>query len=338
MMKIIKYRYFSFILHALAWSIVLFFPYFICSADNRYRIGPLPGFYFTLSGIIHMIIFYGNTFFLYPKLINKAYWWLYLVSAILLIILSVQLKFYILASWFPHDLADAKSHLLFPSVMAFVVSIFYSITVEKIRAEKLQKENEALQLGMEVKFLRSQISPHFLFNILTNLVSLARKKSDNLETSLLMLSGLMRYMLYDAGKRISLQQEVEYLGSYIALQKLRFGRDVKIVFNIKLSHEEENYHIEPMLLIPFIENAFKHGTGHVDQPFIDISLIVREGVLIFLVKNKFDREADASKDESSGIGLSNVRSRLTLLYPGRHELGIHNDNSLFNINLTLKLL
>jgi sensor histidine kinase YesM len=235
-------------------------------------------------------------------------------------------------------LADAKTHVLFPSVIIFIVSVFYSLTVEKIRAEKMQKENEALQLGMEVKFLRSQISPHFLFNILTNLISLARKKSDNLESSLLMLSGLMRYMLYDAGKKILLQQEVEYLESYIALQKLRFGRDVKIVFNTELPKEEISNSIEPMLLIPFVENAFKHGTGYVDQPFIEINLTVREGVLVFQVTNKFDRGANGSKDESSGIGLSNVRSRLTLLYPGRHELVIQTNENLFNINLTLKLL
>jgi two-component system, LytTR family, sensor kinase len=338
MIKIVKYRYFSFILHVLAWSIVLFFPYFISSADKQYKIGPLPGLYFTLSGIIHMIIFYGNTLLLYPKFLNRAYWWLYLVSAILLVIFSVKVKFTILEWWFPRDLADAKTHVLFPSVIIFIVSVFYSLTVEKIRAEKMQKENEALQLGMEVKFLRSQISPHFLFNILTNLISLARKKSDNLESSLLMLSGLMRYMLYDAGKKISLQQEVEYLESYIALQKLRFGRDVKIVFNTELSKEEMNNSIEPMLLIPFVENAFKHGTGYVDQPFIEINLTVKEGVLVFQVKNKFDREADGSKDESSGIGLSNVRSRLTLLYPGRHDLVIQTNENLFNINLTLKLL
>jgi sensor histidine kinase YesM len=228
--------------------------------------------------------------------------------------------------------------VLFPSVLVFVVSIFYSITVEKIRAEKMQKENEAAQLGMELKFLRSQISPHFLFNIFTNLVSLARKRSDNLEASLLMLSGLMRYMLYDANKKISLQQEVEYLQSYIALQKLRFGQDVKIVFNIQLSQEEANYNIEPMLLIPFVENAFKHGTGYADHPFIDVNLTVTKGLLVFLVKNKFDQVADTSKDETSGIGLSNVRSRLTLLYPDRHKLVIHSDNNLFSINLTLKLL
>jgi two-component system, LytTR family, sensor kinase len=338
MIKIIKYRYFIVMLHALFWSIVLLFPYFISNAGNQYKIGPLPGLYLTLSGIIHMILFYGNTLFLYPRFLNKTYWWLYIVFVVLLLIVSVRVKFYILVWWFPNDVQQAQSHLLFPSSVVFIVSIFYSITVEKIRSEKLQKEKEALQLAMEVKFLRSQISPHFLFNILTNLVSLARKRSDHLETSLLMLSGLMRYMLYNADKKISLQQETEYLESYMALQQLRFGRDVKIVFTAELPPEESNHSIESMLLIPFVENAFKHGTG-VDQPLIDIYLTSTGGVLIFKVKNKFDREAaNTEKDEEAGIGLSNVRSRLALLYPGRHELVIQTDKNMFEINLTLKLL
>jgi two-component system LytT family sensor kinase len=283
-----------------------------------------------------MIIFYSNSFLLYPKLLNRTYWWLYIISIGLLIALSVGLKFYILSTWFPNDFADARTHMLFPSLLVFIVSIFYSITVEKVRVEKLQKENEAVQLAMELQLLRSQISPHFLFNILTNLVSLARKRSGDLETSLLMLSGLMRYMLYDANKRISLQQEVEYLESYIELQKLRFGRDVKIVFNAEL--EATNYNIEPMLLIPFVENAFKHGTDYTDQPIIDIALHLRSGILVFGVKNKYEEGTAASKDETSGIGLNNVRSRLTLLYPDRHELSIQTDNNLFNVNLTLQLL
>lgn len=338
MKEIIKYRYFIFMLHILFWSIVLFFPYFISSAANGYKIGPLPGLYFTLTGVIHIIMFYGNTLFLYPRFLNRTYWWLYVIFIVLLIVLSARAKLYILACWFPNDLPEAKSHVLFPSAMAIIVSIFYSITSEKIRLEKLQKENEAMQLGMELKFLRSQMSPHFLFNILTNLVSLARKRSGDLETSLLMLSGLMRYMLYDGDKKISLYQEVEYLESYIALQDLRFGRDVKILFNIELPQEEKNNCIEPMLLIPFVENAFKHGVGYTDQPFIEVNLTAKDGVLAFQVKNKFDREADTSKDENSGIGLSNVRSRLILLYPGRHELAIQTDKNLFIINLTLKLL
>jgi LytS/YehU family sensor histidine kinase len=325
-------------MHAIVWCIVLFFPYFISNADNQYKIGPLPGFYFTWSGVVHMIIFYTHGFFLYPKLLNRAYWWVYILATISLIVLSVGVKFYILSRWFPNDMANAKSHVLFPSVVVFVVSILYSVTVEKLRAEKLQNEIEALHLGMELKFLRSQVSPHFLFNILTNLVSLARKKSDNLESSLLMLSGLMRYMLYNAGKKISLQQEVEYLQNYIDLQKLRFGLDVNIGCNIDLPEEEKSYCIEPMLLIPFVENAFKHGTRYGDQPFIHINLTAKEGGLFFQVKNKYSHETDAFKDETSGIGLGNVQSRLTLLYPGRHNLKINRVNDLFEIVLTLKTL
>ncbi|OQP46676.1 sensor histidine kinase [Niastella populi] len=338
MMRIVKYRYFSFLVHAVLWSIVLFFPYFISSADDRYKIGPLPGGYFTLSQIVHLVIFYGNSFLLYPKLLNRAYWWLYIIAVILLIALSVGVKLYILSIWFPNDMADARTHVLFPSVIVFIVSVFYSITVEKVRAEKRQKENEAVKLSMELQLLRSQISPHFLFNILTSLVSLARKRSGDLEASLLMLSGLMRYMLYEAGKRISLQAEVEYLESYVSLQQMRFGREVKIVFNIAISQEDTSYNIEPMLLIPFIENAFKHGTGYAHEPFIDIDLSVKNGILVFHVMNKYEEGTAAGKDETSGIGLNNVRSRLTLLYPQRHELVIQTGNNLFNVNLTLQLL
>jgi two-component system, LytTR family, sensor kinase len=336
-MKVVEFRYTNFILHILVWSLVLFLPYLVSDADNQYKIGPIPGLFFTLSGIFHMTIFYGNAFFLYPKLLNRTYWWLYIGSAVLLIVLSGTGKFYILDEWFS-DSPEASSHVLFPSVVVFTVSIFYSIAGERIRSEKLQKENEALQLGMELKFLRSQISPHFLFNILTNFASLARKKSDHLEESLLMLSGLMRYMLYDAEKKISLKQEMDYLESFIALQRLRFGRDVKIMFDITIPNEQTNYCIEPMLLIPFVENAFKHGIGYMDQPAIDINLTVKEGKLIFQVKNKFDPKAEASKDECSGIGLNNVRSRLALLYPETHSLIIHNDKDLFCINLTLTLV
>ena len=337
MIKVFNFKYFDFVLHGLAWSVVLFFPFFVSTASDHYKIGPIPGLYFTYSGIIHITIFYLNALFLYPRLLNKIYWPLYVIAVVVLIFFSYLLKFYILTTYFRYASIEARSHVLFPSVIVFIASVFYSVAVEKIRTEKFRKENVAMQLGTELKFLRSQVSPHFLFNVLTNLVYLARKKSDNLEPSLLMLSGLMRYMLYGNEKKISMQQEVEYLESYVALQKLRFGRDVKIVFNTEVSPEEINNTIEPMLLIPFVENAFKHGTGYVNETAIDINLTFHNGLLVFDVKNKFDKEKDTSKDESSGIGLSNVRSRLTLLYPRRHDLVIHTDDGLFRIALTLKL-
>jgi two-component system LytT family sensor kinase len=337
-MKIFRYRYFNLIIHVLTWCVVLFFPLTIARASDQFKIGPHPGLYFTLSGAVHCIIFYANALLLFPKLLNRTYWLVYTAATVLLIFVSYKVKFFFIAVLFPDELQDfVHWHILFSSVIAFIASVIYSVTVEKIRADKMQKENEAMQLGMELKFLRSQISPHFLFNTLTNLVFLARKKSDRLESWLLMLSSLMRYMLYDAGKKISIKQEIEYLESYVTLQELRFGRDVKIVFATAVSPEDANCSIESMLLIPFAENAFKHGTGYVDHPYIDINLTVKERVLVFKVKNKFDRDADKSKDESSGIGLSNVRSRLTLLYPGRYELVIHDDKGLFSIELIVKL-
>lgn len=332
MIDIAKYRYFHFIPHILVWGIVLSFPYLVGDAGNDYKIGPLPGLYFTLSQIIHMIIFYLNVLFLYPKLFNRQFWWMYFLFSILLLIFSFRMKLFILDTFFAEDLQAVVPHITFPSIVVFIVSTFYSIAIERMRAEKLRKENEASRMEMELKLLRSQISPHFLFNIITNLISLARKKSDKLENSLLMLSGLMRYMLYDSDKKILLQQEVDYLQSYIALQRLRFGSDLDVLFNVNVSHEETYHKIEPMLLIPFVENAFKHGTG-----LIDINLTAKQAELIFAVKNEFDTSADMSKDESSGIGLNNVRSRLSLLYPGTHKLDIKNDNNLFNINLMIKL-
>jgi Putative regulator of cell autolysis len=317
-MKLVQYRHFDILLlHVAAWSIVIFLPYLI----SREGIGPLPALFFPASGIIHAIIFYTNSLVLYPRFLNKTYWWFYIISVIVLIFLSVRVKLYLLATWFPDASPDARSHILFPSVLAFIVSIFYNVTIDKMRAEKLR-------VDMELKLLRSQINPHFLFNILTGLVSMARKKSDQLEPSLLKLSGLMRYTLYNAGKTISLEQEVEYLENFVALQKLRYSADAHIVFTIEL--EEKDYHIEPMLLAPFIENAFKHG-----EPDIDIRLKVNNGVLEFRVTNRFDK--GETKDEDSGIGLNNVRSRLTLLYPGRHNLAVHEHNNTFNIHLTLKL-
>jgi LytS/YehU family sensor histidine kinase len=184
--------------------------------------------------------------------------------------------------------------------------------------------------------LRSQISPHFIFNVLTNLVSLARKQSKQLEPALMMLSDLMRYMLYESDeKKVSLANEIEYFKSYISLQQLRFGDDIKIDLDINLSQEILQQKIEPMLLIPFVENAFKHGTG-ADDPFISILLFFNDNGLVLDVKNKF-MEDDKSKDNNSGIGLENVQSRLMLLYPQKHQLTVNRENNIFHVHLNLPL-
>lgn len=336
---IFKPRYFNISLHVLIWGSVLLLPYFISTAEHDYRVGPVPGVFFTLSGLVHAAIFYLNAFYLYPKLFNRRTWWLYLLSLPLLLFCSFQLKHMMLVLWFPEVLlnASANGFIYAPSVGILIISIVYRNVINKFRMEKEQKERQAQQLQTELKFLRSQINPHFLFNVLTNLVALARKKSDRLEPALIMLSDLMRYMLYDSqGKKVPLTKEIEYLESYISLQQLRFGSDVQINSSLSIDDNAHPYTIEPMLLIPFIENAFKHGIDYIAQPEISIRLSVQNDTLFFEVINQYQPQV-SGKDDSSGIGLANVKARLNLLYKNSHQLIIHDKNDLFHITLTLKL-
>jgi sensor histidine kinase YesM len=336
----INSKYISYSLQVLVWSVVLLLPYLVSNSANEYRIGLIPGSLFTETVLINICIFYANAFYLYPKLCNRRYWWLYIISGVLVVATSFRLKLFIIETWFPAILKNVVVYrfAFIPSVIAFIISIIYRRIVDNIRFEREQKEKQAEQLSTELKFLRSQISPHFLFNVLTNLVSLARKKSDRLEQSLIMLADLMRYMLYDAReKKVQVGKEAEYLESYITLQKLRFGNDVDIDCTIKLNEGDEHYTIEPMLLIPFVENAFKHGTGYIENPHIAIKLLVNHEALVFEVLNNFNAATDTSKDESSGIGLKNVKARLDMLYKDKYSLKINDGNNLFQIILSLKL-
>jgi len=222
-------------------------------------------------------------------------------------------------------------------VFVIGISISYRIIIDNSKLEKTRKEKENENLKTELSFLRSQVSPHFIFNILNNMVSLARKKSDMLEPSLIELSKLMRYMLYENDdERVSLNREVEYLKSYIALQLLRFGDDVTIMFNPP--DNINAYYIEPMLLAPFVENAFKHGVGMIEDPQINIVLKVDDvtGWLDFKVMNTVAPQQH-TKDKSSGIGLTNVKRRLELLYREDYKLDIMQNDNVFIADLKLKL-
>lgn len=209
---------------------------------------------------------------------------------------------------------------IFPFLFIWAMSTVYWFITDKIRTEQLLKERENENLKTELSFLRSQVSPHFLFNVLNNMVAMARLKSDLLEPSLIRLSGLMRYMLYESDETsVTLQHETEYVNSYIELQKIRYAKSLVIRADIDPGDSQR---IEPMLLIPFIENAFKHGTGTLNDPVIEISLKISEGLIDFRVKNKFDPANEEIKDGVSGIGLPNVVRRLNLLYNQKHILSI----------------
>lgn len=237
------------------------------------------------------------------------------------------------------EIFNIRAHFLFTFfIFLFILasSTAYQMIIDRIRNERFIKEKETEFLKTELSFLRSQVSPHFMFNVLNNMVALARKQSDQLEPSLIKLSSLMRYMLYETDEQsVILSKEMEYLQSYIDLQQQRFGK--KIQLNVLLHIPDKEYCIEPMLLIPFVENAFKHGTGVVENAQIDIELRVLNGSLHFLVKNKFNNKAEEYKDKTSGIGLNNVERRLQLLYKEDHTLKINKDHNWFTVSLLLNL-
>ncbi|MEQ6117883.1 histidine kinase [Reichenbachiella sp. MALMAid0571] len=229
-----------------------------------------------------------------------------------------------------------KPGLFLPTILFFFLSSIYRIIHDSDQYEKRLREQQALRLESELKFLRSQINPHFLFNVLNGLVSMARKKSEHLESSLIELASLIRFMLYHSGKeKVLLSTEIEYLRSYIALQQMRFGEDITI--NLKISEVEQEWRIEPMLLIPFVENAFKYGIGNIPDPFINVCLEVKGKTLHFSIENKFNPDHDLVKDENSGIGLSNVKERLDLLYKDQYVLHMEDHDFKFLVNLKLDL-
>jgi len=330
-----KYR--TVLIHAAVWSILFVLPHLFFDGRSV-QPGFFPGSWFIITNLYNVGLFYFNAFLLYPKLLNKKKWWLYVLCIAATVIASYYLKLWLTKVFYSGVILDNWAHriLFFPPVPFLVASIIYRLVTDKIASDKKQKEIIAEQLSIKLKFLRSQISPHFIFNVLTNLVSLARKQSRQLEPALLMLSDLMRYMLYESDeKKVSIAKELEYLKSYINLQQLRFGNDVKIDAAIDLPEQILKTNIEPMLLIPFVENAFKHGTG-ADDPFIVIHLFSDKNELILDVRNKFV-EYDKSKDDNSGIGLENVQSRLALLYEGKHKLTIKKEDNIFHVHLTLQL-
>lgn len=328
--------------HVAVWAVILLFPFLISDADTDYAIGAVPGFFFTVAGVIHCLLFYINAYYLFPRFFSRHSWWLYILLAVTLVGVSLLLKYVILHRWFSETLANPITYRIVfaPSVIFLAISIVFRKILDNIRRERLQKEQQAERLATELKFLRSQINPHFLFNTLTNLVSLARKRSELLEPALIQLSDLMRYMLYDTqGKRVPLAKEIDYLRDYIGLQRLRFEEDVDVTVMIELAPgTDQRYFIEPMLLIPFVENAFKHGTAHMGRPEILVRLTEVKDQLVFYVRNRIaPSSVKTSKDRASGIGLVNVRKRLELLYGPAYRLDIDQQGGWYTVTLKLML-
>ena len=321
-------------IHAIVWPLVLAVPGILLWDQSFF--GLSAGFYL-ITTLYHIGLFYFNAFYLYPKLLNKRTWWLYIICLFAIVAFSGFAKVFFLQLDPEFRFTAINKRLIFFPVAPFLfASVIYRLVSDRIRFERMEKEARAQRLDAELKLLRSQVSPHFLFNMLTNMVSLARHQSKLLEPSLIQLSELLRYMLYESNEeKIPVGKEIEHIQNYVALQQLRFGEDVKIDLQIQNDYPEGV--IEPMLLVPFIENAFKHGIGMVKDPFIKISIIVKEPMLIFTVENNYST-SNQSKDRHSGIGLTNVQNRLELLYANNYRLNISDKDGIYSVHLNCKLV
>jgi two-component system LytT family sensor kinase len=228
--------------------------------------------------------------------------------------------------------------LLFIFIIIFGLSIAYFFLKEWSRVEKLRSELAAVQLDTEVKFLKSQVNPHFLFNTLNNLFSMAQKKgNDDLADGISKLSGMMRYMIYDSNvESVPLKSEIEYLEDCILLNKLRYA-DNEAIVKFDYPSNTGNVFVAPMLFIPFVENAFKHGVVIGQSSNIGISLSVDNNELTFSCTNVDRSHVQKMNGDSSGVGLDNVKRRLQLLYPGKHQLQITKADNQYQVELKINL-
>ena len=334
------------LLHLSVWTLLFLFPVLLQKSVQNSRaahsgnVDKSSYLYLTVfTDFIWVVLFYFNAFILIPKFIYRKKVLIYVLVQLLIVsalFLLHWLFFTFIARSLPFSPSGFFLFNIFPYLFILACSTAYRMIQDRMETEMQMQERVTENLKTELSFLRSQVNPHFMFNVLNNMVALARKKSDLLEPSLIQLSSLLRYMLYETDEeKVPLQKEVEYLHSYIDLQQQRFGK--KLVVNVVVKPVDESYEVEPMLLIPFVENAFKHGTGMILNPQIDVELCATNKHLQFVVRNKYSDDYVEMKDKTSGIGLTNVKRRLNLLYGNNHVLDIKKEDGWFITSLQLNL-
>ena len=297
----------------------------------------------------HIILSYLFIFYLLPKLFNGKgieFFTLLFISLGLTLVLKFQITYFFTSGDVLPEFAGITSKIDLTYainvilgeiyVIAFVTAIKSAIDWTKQR-QYLAATSEML-LENELKYLRSQIQPHFFFNTLNNLYSLTIDKSDKAPDLILKLSDLMKYFLYETGKEFqTLKNEISHIKDYIAIEKLRYDEALKV--NFKIDGKTKKVLIKPLILIPLVENAFKHGARNsTKNGYIDITLKATKTLLDFRVENSFEKQTKKIKAQIGGIGLTNLKKRLELNYgPDFYSLDIIKEKNKYIAHLKVKL-
>ena len=344
-------------LHALAWFIVIIIPLYL---NNSFGGGNLHRLYeFYLHTFSAAVIFYLGYLWLVPKYFLQDKKFTYVIIIIGLILATHYITNFIEESYLFDPIQDEKFREAMKSVTGkdenfrppmkafgffnhFISSILLSGfaiglgVMEKLKQnEKKQKELEKEKLNSELAFLKNQISPHFFFNTLNNIYSLIGIDGPTAQDSVLKLSKLMRYLLYESEHgETMISSEIDFMNNYIDLMKLRLSARVEL--NIDFPKEFSDFSIPPLLFVPFIENAFKHGINSRDRSFINISMKIDNDKISFNAENSIGKSSQVGDLQHSGIGLENVRKRLGLLFPDSYELKIEQDVTIFHVQLSIQ--
>ncbi len=301
---------------------------------------------------IHMALAYFNVYYLMPRYIYTRKYVLYVVyiiaALVLMLLVKYNLTYYLVSPVVMPEIAPEINHLTFDYAIQTMLGEFYvisfvtaiKITVDRLRENSKLHDLEKRQLTTELRFLRSQVSPHFFFNTLNNIYSLTLEKSDKAPEVVLKLSELMRYLLYGTKKRKqNLRKEIECIQNYIDLERIRFNDSLKVSF--KIEGDLDGHTIAPMLLIPIVENCFKHGASkNINKTQINIDLKIVEDFMYFSAVNTIPKKGHKNKkiSKEGGIGLSNIKKRLELGYgKNDYKLSIFEKDGMFNVGLKLRV-
>ena len=304
--------------------------------NSREVIGVLStlGFY---AGIV-----YFNLNYLFPNYLNEKQVGLYVMFFILAAMIATPLRSLVLYWVYDRsvlgtsELLNVQASIFLSHLAVGTGSTMLKIAADWTRSSRERQKLEAQNLQSELRFLRSQVNPHFLFNTLNSLYALTLKKSDSAPATVLKLSNMMRYMLYESNARlVPLQKEVDYVRNYLDLEQLRHGEHADIRFDVDGDIIEQQ--IAPMLFITFVENAFKHGFARVlEGAFVHIILLIEGDEVRFHIENA-KPSLRPDDDEPGGIGLINVQRRLDLLYDQRYELHSLETEDTYSVDLYLNL-
>jgi hypothetical protein len=353
-MSIFSGKKLSVFLHIAGWTIILLLPIYLTTVERRHDmffIGRV-----IIRTLIYIVLFYISYFWLIPRLLFKdkrlQYYFtviafiigLYFVNEILNRAITRDIPKPEVAAnrREPRDHKEKRFNIfwkfdvynyLLTSILISGFSVGLRMSGKYNENEKKRKELEKEKLTSELAFLKNQVSPHFFFNTLNNIYSLTEINTKEAQNAILQLSKLMRYLLYESEKGdISLNSEIAFMKNYIDLMKLRLSDKVSLTTSFPV--DEPNISIPPLIFIPFIENAFKHGVSYRDKSFIKIELKVFDRKILFTSQNSIAPKQEDMLD--SGIGLENVRKRLALLFPGMHKLQIDTKDNIFEVSLEIE--